>query len=363
MKTMRMADLIEKFFADSDPLAVSTTVTLASGASTVADQTALMNDYDMTRPFLIDTIHFQVSTPDWSAFQRQTGRLGTNLGGTFRVHFSLGRHQLSRVPIPVGLFGPPLDGASSFDTFFGQSASYESVPITDRVSAFEFNGHYIWKLPRPLLVPPNMLLEARVVRSVDGFAADATLGICYVGRQAKKPIPAAIPAAIPYIGLVEQRFPPAGVFTSGQHDLWNPFAKPLHVQRFIGRLQILFRQTAADQLAEIAAGVIGAGTECITLDIEPEAFNSFTLTFVSGGLARFPATQLRRFDGQNMTLGPQPGIVVFDGFRRAFPMNSTLAPRQGYEATLDGRSGLPLVGSLGSNTAFISMVGWREETL
>lgn len=362
MKTMRVADLIEKFFADSDPLAMSTAVTLASGTSAVADQAALMNDYDMTRPFLIDAIHFQVSTLNWSAFQRQTGRPGTNLGCTFRVHFSLGRHQMSRVPVPVGLFGPPLDGASAFDSFAGQLNSYESV-TTAGGGALEFNGHYIWRLPRPLLVPPNMLLEARVVRSADGFAADATLGICYIGRQARRSIPGAIPVAIPYVGLLEQRFPPAGVFTSGQHDLWNPFAKPLHVQRLIGRLQILFRQTPAEQLAEIAAGVLGAGVECVTVDIEPEAVNFTTLTNVSGGLAKFPAVQLRRFDGQNMTLGPQPGIVVFDSFRRVFPMNSTLAPRQGYEATLDGSTGLPFVGSLGSNTAFISMIGWREETL
>lgn len=367
MKTMHMTDLAEKFFVDSDPLAVSTAVTLGSGASAEANQTALMNDYDMTRPFLIDTIHFQVVTPDWSAFQRQTSpvtRFGANLGGTFRVHFSLGNYRLSRVPIPVGLFGPSLDGTSEFDFFGGQAASYESVLISDNVfSVLEFNGHYVWKLPRPLLVPPNMLLEARVVRSDDGFAADATLGICYVGRQSKRVIPMALPVAIPYVGLFEQSFPPLNVFTSGQHDLWNPFTKPLHVQHLIGRLQILFRQTPAEQAAEILAGVTGAGTQCITLDIEPEAFNFVTSVNVSGGLARFPSPQVRRFDARNMTLGLQPGIVVFDGFRRTFPLNVALEPRQGFEVTLDGRAGLPAVGSLGSNTAFVSMIGWREETL
>lgn len=363
MKKMQMSDLAEKFFADSDPLAISTSVTLASGASVVADQTALMNDYDMTRPLLVDAIHFRTVTPNWSAFQRQSGRFGSNLGCTFRVLFSLGRYQLSRVPIPIGIFGPPLDGGSSFNSFDGPAASYESVPISTSVAAVEFNGHYVWRLPRPLLVPPNMLLEARVVRSDDGFASDVLLDICYVGRQAKKPIPTAIPAAIPYVGLFEQRFTTPGVFVSGQQDLSNPFTKPLHVQRFIGRLQILFRQSLAAQAAEIAAGVLGAGTESITVDIEPEAINLFTAINVSGGLARFPPTQIRRFDGQNMTLGLQPGIAVFDGFRRTFPLNVTLAPRQGYEVTVDGRAGLPAVGGLGHNTAFISMVGWREETL
>lgn len=365
MKQPQMADMVEKFFGNSEPIAVSSSVTIASGASAVVDQEALANDYDTTRPLLIDTIHFQTTTPDWSAFQRQAAQnFGANLGGTLRVLFSLGRHQLSRVPVPVGLYGPSRDGGSlSSNSFQGQDGSYESVAVQDGLGAVEFSGHFVWVLPRPLLVPPNMVLEARVVRSADDFPADVTLSICYLGRQARRPIPASLPAAVPYVGLFEQRVTPTGVFVSGQHDLWNPFAKPLFVERFVGRLQMLFRQTVAEQLAEIAAGVLGAGTQCITVDIEPNATNFFTGVRVSGGLVRFPPTQLRQFDGQNMTLGLQPGIALFDAYRRTFPANATLPARQGYEVTLDARSGLPAMGSLGFNTAFVSMIGWREEHL
>lgn len=358
-----MADMAEKFFADGDPLAVSTTVSLASGASIVADQEALSNDYDRSRAFLIDTIRFHVVTPDWSNFARQALiPNGANLGGTLRVLFSLGRHQLSRVPIPIALFGPPRDGAVAFNLFQSMVQSYETVNVRYGAT-IKFNGHFEWKLPRPLLVPANAVLEARVVRSGDGFPANLTLGICYLGRSAKRTVPSGIPAAVPYVGLFEQNLATPGVYVSGQHDLWNPFAHELHVQRFTGRLQTLFRQTLAEQAAEIAAGVFNAGTQCILLDYEPEAFNFISGAYVSGGISRFPATQLRRYNGQNMTLGLQPSISIFEGYRRSFPAGVALAARQGYEATIDARGGLPATGSLGANTAFISMVGWREEHL
>ena len=361
--TARITDMIEKFFVSGDPLVVSASTLLASGGSALLDQELLANDYDRSRAFLIDTIRFQVVTPDWSAFMRQ-GPLfnGTNLGGTMRVTFSLGRHQLSRVPIPIALFSPPRDGTVAFNYFPPTIASYESV-YREKVSSREFNCHFEWTLPRPLLVPANMVLEARAVRSNDGFPADLTLNVCYLGRLAKKPVPSSIPVAIPYVGLFERDLSTPGVYTSGQHDLWNPFTRELRVQRFVGRLQTLFRQTVAEAAAENAAGVLDAGTQCILLDYEPEAINLFTGVYVSGGISRFPPTQLRRFDGQNMTLGLQPGISVFDGYRRSFPGDAVLAPRQGYEATIDARSDLPPVGSLGANTAFISMVGWREESL
>lgn len=358
----RMSDMAEKFFADSDPLIVSASASLSPGGSAVLDQGRLANDYDRSRAFLIDTIRFQYSTPVWNAFLRDAATSGANLGGTLRVAFSLGRHQLSRVPIPIALYGPPRDGVVVVDQLGLLRTTYEAAIMSRAGALVTFDGHFEWTLPRPLLVPANMTLEARVVRSDDGFAADLGLDICYLGRLAKKPVPGGIPAAVPYIGLFEQNLVTPGVYVSGQHDLWNPFGRELHVQRFVGRLQQLFRQTPAEQAAEVAAGILFAGTEAITLDYELETFN-FVSGEYTGGTIAFPPTQIRRFDGQNMTLGLQPGIAVFDGYRRTFPGGVTLDPRQGFEATVDARSGLPATGSLGANTSFISMIGWREENL
>ena len=332
---------VDEFFADSFPVVLSASVDLDEGDNKQLDTQALSNYFDT--PMVIDEIRVQVQTGNLELYV-------ANFGGSVRLLLSLGRYALSDTYIPVGCFGPTFDGGTmgyaAINPSLFSPESFEGGFVESIVT-----GYFRWKLPRPLVCPVGMPLEAKISRQVEGISSiypDDTISVnvAYAGRVARKQLPPDITIPIPYVGLFENVFTSANVVTSGQRDLYNPFQAPLNVQRFVGRWQNIYLNSGVPR----------------------ESWIGLDDSDISGGtLINFPLTQIRMFDGFYVTDGFIPGPAIFEGNTRSFAANIELAHGEGFEVTIDATAGVPSTGAqpspTGSNTSFITMIGWRNENL
>lgn len=342
-----MAELfdIDTFFADSTPVVVSADVDIGENENLQFDSQSLSNYFDT--PMVIDEMRVQIVAPYEIAI--------ANFGGAIRLKLSLGRFALSKDYIPVGCFGSTFDGGTiDNSTFQPYLFSPESLSGGFSSSAYTFTGYFRWKLPRPLVVPVGMPLEAKISRQVDNIAAalgnyptDVSVNLAYAGRVAKKSLPSGISIPVPYVGLFENQFTTASVATSDQLDLYNPFQSTLNVQRFVSRWQNIY----LDDSDPVNTMWIGLDT----IDGGNEAFD-------------FPPSQLRTFDGFNITNGFIPGLSIWEANTKAVSANVAFERGQGVEVMIDATGGLPPTQAEGfpyngSNTSFVTMIGWRSEEL
>jgi hypothetical protein len=334
---------IDQFFADSYPVILSDSVTLAEGENKQMDVQALSNVFDT--PMVIDEIRTQISLPD---IDLQVA----NFGGSVRLQLTVGRYALSDTYIPVGCLGTMFDGGELDLTgitpqVYSPESTYGYI-ISDPTTV----GYFRWKLPRPLVCPIGMPLQAKISRQVEGLSEiypdtdPLTVNVSYAGRAAKKHLPPDITVPIPYVGFFENVFSSASVATSGQLDLYNPFQSPLTVQRLIGRWQNIYLDTGTP------------GDSWIGLD-QSETSGSTSILF--------PSTQIRTFSGFFITNGFIPGQAIFEANTRSLPMNILLERSEGIEVIIDATAGIPSTGAqptpTGSNTSLVTMIGWRNERL
>ena len=338
----RMILDIDQHFADSYPVVVSDTLTLEEGDTKQFDSQALSNIF--SSPMVIDEVRVQIVAP----LDLQVG----NFGGSVRLKLSLGRYALSSVFIPVGCLGTSFGGGElGTNGFDPQLFSPES--IYGGFTEVNSTGFFRWKLPRPLLCPIGMPLEAIVSRQIEGLsnvfpgADPLTVNLSYAGRVTTQPLPPGdITAPIPYVGLYENVFTSASVSISNQTDLYNPFQGPLNVQRLIGRWQNIYLDSS----------------------VETDSWIGLDQRELGGSEAiLFPSTQVKTFSGFYITNGFIPGQALFDADTRSLPMNILLDRGEGLEVTIDATAGIPTTGAqpspTGSNTSFVTMIGWRNETL
>lgn len=332
---------VDKFFEDAFPIVLSTDADLEEGENLQLDAQALSNFFDT--PMVIDEIRVQIKSPD------NFLTIG-NFGGSIRLKLTLGRYALTDVYVPVGCLGPTFDGGT-IDNAVYQVGTYSPECIPAQFSTYQV-GFFRWKLPRPLVVPVGMPLEAKISRQIEGLNlvypdnTTVSVNVAYVGRVTKKRLPKGITVPIPYVGLYENVFTSASVAVSGQRDLYNPFQSPLTVQRLIGRWQNIYLDSGTPQASLISLDANGSlGSTAID----------------------FPLTQIRLFDGFNVTNRLIPGASIWEENTRAFNMNVELGPREGFEVTIDATAGVPSTGAQpspdGSNTSLVTMIGWRNEDL
>lgn len=337
---------VDKFFAGAYPVATSAEVTLSEGGTAQFNSQGLSNYFD--NPMAIDEIHFQVRT----AYSDTLHPAYLNFGGTIRVKLSLGRFALSNVFVPVGCLGTMFWGNTLDSATFASLYSPETV-ITD-FTQFSYTSYFRWKLPRPVVAPVGMPIEAQIIRVPDGISqvfplanTAVTVNMTYVGRAVKKKLPRAPYTAVPYVGFFGKVFTTPSVATSGQLDLYNPFQSPLTVQRLIGRWQNVFLDSVTPTNSYMGLDVQDTGGQTPIV---------------------FPLTQLRTFSGFNITNGFIPGDAVFDANTKSFPAHIILNRGEGFDVTIDSTAGLPATqeaGSAydGSNTSLVTMIGWRNENV
>lgn len=348
---------INEIFADSFPMVLeSTCARLVSGDNRQINHDEIQNPY--VNAFLVHEIRFRLMTRSWRAY----GSNPANMGGSIAVQFNVGGSALSRVPIPVAMFGPPIpslehddwpvdnDVDTSWDaedrTYVGPNRFGQPEPV--------HVGHFRWRLPRPLLLTPGTVLDARVYRSQDGFNMfppdpggddsdpSVDVSIAYAGLVARQPIPPGLIVPIPYVALWKNDFASGTprVVQSGQQDLYNPFPVPLRLQRLMARMQ---------SIVQIGA----ANTRQVSLDIDIGRRQPLY----------FPPTSIKTFNDFSVTRETIPGVSVFEGYQRGINMPIDLAPGGGFTVQVDASTGLPSVGTGGLMSSFVSMIGYREEHL
>ena len=290
---------IDKFFADSFPVVLSDETTLTEGINKQLDVEKLSNFFDT--PMVIDEVRVQIVTP---AVAMQIG----NFGGSVRLKLVLDRYALSSVYIPVGCFGPTFDGGT-IDSAVYQAGVYSPESINSIFTDEYKLGFFRWKLPRPLVVPSGMALEAKISRQIDGLsvpypaAGALTVSVAYAGRVARKHLPSDVTIPVPWVGLFENQFTSASVAISDQTDLYNPFQQPLTVQRLIARWENTYLDGGAPEDTRISLDATGTNGNT-SID--------------------FPPTQLKLFNGFYITDGFIPGNAIWESNTRAFGMNIDL---------------------------------------
>lgn len=335
---------IDEFFADSYPIVLSANTTLAEGENKQLDSQRLSNFFDT--PMVIDEIRTQIVSPGGLEVEL------ANFGGSVRLKLSLGgRYALTSTFVPVGCLGTVFDGGQ-LGYAGAQPGIYAPESLRGGFSE-RFNvGFFRWKLPRPLVCPVGMPLEAMISRQIEGLSEvypgldPLSINVAYAGRVSRKILPRGITIPIPYVGLFEHQFETAEVAISDQTDLYNPFQAMLNVQRLIARWQNIYLDAGLPLESTIGLDQRGIG---------------------GGESILFPSTRIRTFSGFDVTNNFAPGQAIFDANTRSLPINIPLEHGEGLEVTIDATAGIPSTGAqpdpTGSNTAFVSMIGWRNEDI
>lgn len=297
------------------PFLLSAEVDIAERGYAAFDTGALSNPYNTA--MVIDSIRMMTQSDTVDT------ELGLNaFGGSVRARFTLGKRELSRAYVPLALHGPLLQYTPQNGGF-----TYESELGVEGIFAAGASSYstYIWKLPRPLIVPQNEVLMAEVTRQADAQGGNVRVKVAYAGRRLPSTFEMPRTLEVPFVGVYlpgVQTSSTAGV-QSSELDLVNQFNdKVLHVQRLCGRV---FRQRPVGGLP--------------VLDLANGTGN----------------IQMFHSDERTVVRDLTPFMRVFDISTRVWEMPFDLAPKARINV---------LMNSFAVDTEpMVSLVGWRTEEL
>ena len=191
---------------------------------------------------------------------------------------------------------------------------------------------YLWRLPKPLFVPPGSVLNASISRlAADGWSLDDTdalpVTIAYACRALPQGTPVPREIAVPYVGVWVDDLGGTNETNSGD-NLKNPFQLPLHVQRFVGRL----RQYYAD------------GTNASDRENDFSSSTDFTVA-------------MKDSNGRDLIRDLLAFNEVFDLQTRSWLCPFTLGPRERIIARVGGK----VTATSTTLEPIISMIGYRFE--
>lgn len=249
---------------------------------------------------------------------------GIPYGGSIGCELTMDTLKLTNGSVPVWCFGR------------AENISAETKIDTNLTPALAWNA-YTWKLPRPLFVPAGMAITPKFNHF--GYVPETLM--VRVGYSARRAVKAPKVVNVPWVAAYKSKsFNPinvAGTDVSQELDLVNNTDKMFHLQRFVGRT--LFTAQS--------------GT---TSEVNPISFGSRFLT-------------LRMVDsyGRPIVRTYTPFRSVFGAVTRSWELEETgalLDPLAYYRVFLKkGAMTMAANQNGGSAQAFVSMVGWREESL
>lgn len=297
------------------PFLVSAQVTLASGASGIADAGALSQPF--RRPFWIDEIRWNIRVPI-------AGTGPKPWGGLISTKLALGRMMISDKFIPIWNYCTEMQQLQATSQQWDKNFGPLVGPPGGAGTSVSFSA-YRWKLPTPLYVPAGNTVVSEFQRYADG-GSNALITVSYAGRYIDQDEPSRKEIDVPFVGAFLPGFPSTTTVQSGENDLYNPFLVPLHVQRLTGRL---------------INNVFGVYAE------------------VASGSHQFPNTnvQLIMKDsfGHNVVRDFTNFLVVFDTNRRAWTFGKTLSPGQLYSAYFQNL--------VSTDMLSVALIGTRKEQL
>lgn len=316
-----------KFFESSTPLLLSAqtgnevtnTGFLTNGQTATPPMDFL--SYPFRKPVMIDEIRFTLLATGGGNIM--------NHGAYVFVKFMLGSMYLMRDPVPV----------ASLASFMSLEDEQSSVGNYD--DGYSSVSHYRWRLPYPLYVSAGQYLMPIFSRNdPTGKTIDTSVNVMvtYAGRTVppNQPLPRVIP--VPYVApFVTPLAPDGGYAQSNERHLFNPFDRPLQVQRMTGRYYV-FEEAAPNVVSQIRlqTGITGGPSNAQNLTVRindswgGKMVNNFT--------------------------GPAD---VWDIQRAAWTYDTVMPAKGMYEV-----QAWNLPSSAAANTQLaIAMIGTREETL
>lgn len=203
-----------KAFQRPSPVLLSSSVAVSPGSIGTPNMAELA--YPYRKAVLIDEIRFDLRAEAANAI---------NLGSILYAKFQLGQYYLMRDPVPIWLLGTLMD--------FQEEQGLDSILTTN-----EAFSHYRWRLAEPLYVEAGEVLRPQLSHVLHNTAVPAgaiTCQVSYAGRvvppQDKRPGIIEVPYVAPFVTTFGNTYQ-----QSNEFNLFNPFDKPLRVQRLTARV-------------------------------------------------------------------------------------------------------------------------------
>jgi hypothetical protein len=208
------------------PICLSTSVSLTAGNTAVGNMADLTSP--LRSPMIIDEISFMVKHTETNS-----ATVIDYPGGSIRVKLRTSRFDLTNNYVPIWNFGPVID--ETMDSASGWASPQNSVTTSGKDDSLQ---HFLWKLPKPLFLRPGDMIFPEFQRQSDGVAGTSKVYITYHGRL--MPIDCPIPPEV-WIPYVSAWIPTLAngqtYYVSNKDHFFNKLQVPLHVQRFIQRIQ------------------------------------------------------------------------------------------------------------------------------
>jgi len=301
------------------PIHLSSAVQLQTGTSGGVSVAALKNP--MGQDMEILEIKFEVS-----GLLGDNSIVGVPFGGSIGCELVLGGYKLTNGAVPVWCFGRA-ENISAEVKIESTLAFAEPLSYTA----------YTWRLPRPLFIPAGAVL----IPKFNHFGyVPSTLGVRvgYSGRSVfKRPKSVCLPWVTAYKSKVFNPITNASTDVSQESDLINDTDKAVRLQRFVGRLQYIFPSGRA---SDIDPATLGA--RYLTMRMMDSYGRPIVRTYTPFQSVFSPVTRSWELEEVGAQLDP-------GAFYRVFLKKAAMTVDAGQEG--------------GQAQAFISMVGWREESV
>lgn len=311
------------------PLILSDTVTLAINEEKQLFAKAKLNN-PLKTPMWVDEIIFSIGSTSFKnsggTYPFSAWNTGLNYGGVISAKLFLDRTALTNGYVPLWNFGRAINTTSY--------SNVASTMLTDAPQVF------VWHLPKPLWMSPDAILTPTVKRTNEGSIANVTVRCTVLGRaiNSSDPVPKTIdvPWVASWVGATRSMGTDNTDQSEGQH-LVNPFAVPLKVQRFIGRI----KATTSD------------GTTTVTEAMSQGSDNNSD----SAAYSQWLLVRMNDSRGRIVVRDYTPFGLLFNQVDRSWSVDALLNPREYYKVLLDEK--FSNITGTDKLTPHISMVGYR----
>lgn len=228
---------------DSRPIVLRAEATLVSNSDGEVSASSLTNSSG--EPMEIHEFIFSVRPSDTTLETIDENISGISpTGGQVAIGLSVKNaddfgYALSNGPVPLWNYGQArlLGEETASQTF----ALVNPSPLQQLTFS---TGAYLWKLDHPMYVPNGGRIVP-VLKSLGAFPTNVVVGITAVGRILPS-TPLKSSYKVPWVcSWVSKSWTigQTGVDASPDNSLWNPFSKPVTIERFTGRIPMLFEST------------------------------------------------------------------------------------------------------------------------
>lgn len=334
-------DMTMNVMDNSRPIVLRSEARLVANSAVEVSAAALMNSSG--EPMEIHEFIFSVRPTDEVIYGLGTDVSGAApTGGQVAIGLSVKDsddfgYSLTNGQVPLWNFGQvrQLGAESNLQTF----AQVTPTPLYSTLTFF--TSAYLWKLDHPMYVPAGARIVP-VLAGIGGLPTDAMVGICAIGKTVPNE-PVKANTKMPWVcAWVSKSFTIAqtGTDESPNNALWNPFKKPVTIERFTGRLPMFYAAAA----------------------VAPQNVVTMTELSRSDYYSRVLGIRMRDSVGNPLVRVSTPIRSVFDSATRTWEARSILPAGQYHKVNVQKTALTTVTESsiVSRGGVSIASVGWRE---